>query len=526
VALKRTHRPLAVLVASLLSAISGCERPPVAEATRIAPSSSPSDARSLPVDLSISFHPGFTDHFGWTVLSEPLPLHLLGSPGAAVIRATSASAGRPMDPLIAELFGEQLARARLPDTSLVVDEQALCSPQLLAATRRARPHRLLVSMENGLFSAVGGLRAVDCLQALPVPRLYLAGCLHRSHRANDPCDGDAELGALVANEAVRSRIHGLAVSLSTRSAVAMLAKLPQLEYLAIVNGRNSEPGASFEALPFDALQRVRYLDVSTWEGELFLLPRGAAGFIGRLHTLRAGMFPRTPLPACALRRVSSASLKEDDVRALASCKDLIELSTDSASFSSAEAVSHLSRLERLHLRHFRAPDLTPLGKLVHLQLLSLGGSDANDFGFVARLAKLRTVDLSQTPLRDLTMFSTLKELKELDAGFTSVSDLSPLQSITTLVDLDLHETKVVDISPLAKLTALRRLNLSKTNVTDLSPLAKHPSLEWIILYDSQVSDVSALLTLPKLKRVHIGGLSLPPDQVAKLRQSAQLDGAR
>jgi hypothetical protein len=38
--------------------------------------------------------------------------------------------------------------------------------------------------------------------------------------------------------------------------------------------------------------------------------------------------------------------------------------------------------------------------------------------------------------------------------------------------------------------------------------------------------VSALLTLPKLKRAHIGGLSLPPDQVAKLRQSAQLDGAR
>jgi hypothetical protein len=48
-----------------------------------------------------------------------------------------------------------------------------------------------------------------------------------------------------------------------------------------------------------------------------------------------------------------------------------------------------------------------------------------------------------------------------------------------------------------------------------------------VLYGSKLRDVGALLTMPKLKRAHIGGLSLPPQQLAALKQrfGYQLDGA-
>jgi Leucine-rich repeat (LRR) protein len=97
-----------------------------------------------------------------------------------------------------------------------------------------------------------------------------------------------------------------------------------------------------------------------------------------------------------------------------------------------------------------------------------------------------------------------------------------------LVDLDVHQTSVVDIAPLAGLRLLKKLSLSETAVTDLSPLREHPTLEWIVLYDSKLRDVGALLTMPRLKRAHIGGLSLPPQQLAALKQrfGYQLDGAR
>jgi hypothetical protein len=48
-----------------------------------------------------------------------------------------------------------------------------------------------------------------------------------------------------------------------------------------------------------------------------------------------------------------------------------------------------------------------------------------------------------------------------------------------------------------------------------------------VLYGSKLRDVGALLTMPRLQRAHIGGLSLPPQQLADLKKlfGYQLDGA-
>ena len=470
-------------------------------------------------DLAITFHPGVTGHVGWAKLPKPLPLYFLGEPGALIIRAD----GDGRDPSQDELFAGQLARAALADTSIEVNERSLCSPMLLDAVGRARPSRLLISIEGGLTP-----RGAACLAALPVERIYFTGCLYRSHRRDDTCDGDAELATILSVEPLRARVRGLAVSLSRGDSVKALAKLPELELLAIVSGRKAQDGAHFHALPFADLSHVRYLDITNWLGEVTVVHE-ALPFIAQLHTLRwsGARFAGQKLPACALRRVSAERLNDDELQALAPCADLRELSSDQADISSAESLARWTRLQRLHLRHLRVRDLAPLAKLTNLELLSLPASKAQEFRFVAALTNLREVDLSQTELADVSIVARLTRLESLEVGFTGVRDLSPLRRLATLVVLDAHATNVVDVAPLAGLTALAKLSLSHTEVTDLSPLARHPALAWVILYGSRVTDASALLTMPRLRRAHIGGLKLPPDQVSALRQRLgnQLDGA-
>lgn len=481
-------------------------------------------ASSPALDLSITFNPGFSDHLGWVRLKAPLSLQYLGNPGATVLRLDEDWQRTNSNEVSQKLFELQLAKVDWSTTSVILGEGHLCSRQLQEAVNRASPARLLLRIDGGITDV-----GVGCLRQLTAPRLYLAGCLHRSHRSDDRCDGDAELRALASDEVVRKRAFGLAVSLGKSDSLELLRQFPELEYLAIASGRGPEPQADFDALPFDGLARLRYLDVTSWNG-----PQHVSGhphqlrFLGRLHTLRwRGQLP-APLGACELRRLSSASVTDDVLKALSTCSQLVELSTDSAAMKSAAALAVFSRLERLHLRLLPAEDLSPLVKLTALRELSLPWGKASDFGFISRLPELRDIDLSQTSLSDLTSFAGLQHLEKLDVGSTKVSDLAPLRGLRALVDLDLHHTQVVDVAPLAGLRLLKELNLSETAVTDLSPLREHPALEWIALYGSELRDVGALLTMPSLKRAHIGGLSLPPQQLAALKQrfGSQLDGAR
>ena len=529
----------AARAASLALALSGCGSGAQARAVDMAPPPSSSvvpraghaggDAQTPgpiseappELDLSITFHPGFTSHLGWVQLKTPISLQYVGSPGAKIQRFDGDWQRAKVDAGARRVFEMELAAVDWPSTSVLLDEGRLCSAELHDAVVRANPARLLLRVDGGLSAA-----GVACLGRLPAARLYLAGCLYRSHRPEDRCDGDAEIRALAADEGVRTRVAGLAFSVSTREALLRLRRFPALAYLAIVAGPAPAPDARFDALPFEGLPELRYLDVSNWEGDQQLWGRPEA--LGQLRTLRWHGELNAPIAACRLRRLSSARLTTRQLTAFAACTQLVELSTDDADVDSAARVATFSRLEHLHLRHLHVEDLSPLGSLRALRELSVPAGSASAFGFVAQLSELRVLDLSQTGLSDLTPLARLQHLEQLDVGFTAVSDLAPLRGLGTLVDLDLHHTAAVDVSPLAGLPRLEKLSLSETPVTDLRPLSSHPSLEWVLLYGSKVRDVGALLTKPRLRRAHVGGLSLPPEQLAALakRLGGQLDGVR
>jgi len=517
------RRAAAIAVAVTLA---GCERlssssgpspiPPLAEpsVTVDAPPKPPApppsnDANTL--DLQIAFHPGMTTNIGWAKLSELVPLHMLGNPGAEVIDGAAYTAGRELKEYELTNFSRSLARADLSQTSLVVQESTLCSDDLREAVEKQQPRRVLINIKWGL-TATG----VACLNALAVPRLYLTGCLYRSHRKEQQCDGDAELAAIVAESDLRERVFGLAVSLSKKRSGQDLAKLPMLEYLAVVTGHDAEPGANLDALPFDALAHVRYLDITNWTNTSWGLYAAQQKFLARLHTLRWNSTLRQPLVDCELRRLSAGKFGDEDALALADCSNLVELSSDSVSLQSIAPLTALSALERLHLRHLDVENLERLAELENLRALSLNAAKAKDFSFLAKLTKLERIDLSQTAVASLEMLRRLTSLTHLELTFAPVTSLAPLEHLTNLVKLNIGHTGVSDLSIVAKLSSLAELSLAKTTVSDLQPLAKHPSLEWVIVRATQVTDIGPLFTLPKLRRANIGSLTLPPGQVEQL----------
>ena len=514
------------LILGLCASSQGCTSSPAtkaspagaaAKALPTASAPAPDDVSDGPVDLSITFDPRVSGENGWVKLPRPITLDMLGDAGASMLDVTADRIPLPPDdPMRGRLLEIMLGRAALADTSLIADEAALCSPALLAAIQKVRPRRLLLSFPGGITA-----RMVSCLRALPTRRLYLAGCLYRSHRQN-ACDGDAEIDAITADDIVRQRVRGFAASPTLR-AVRKLGKLPLLEYLALSPGRSDVSLPLFDLLPFDHLPHVRYLAAEGENADGEAMDGRAARFVGHLHTLRWNGRLTVPIPEpCQLERMSADVLRESDVVALAACTRLKELSSDTAEFDSAEPLVGFVELERLHLRHWKADNLALLAGLGKLRSLSLPASRARDWSFVASMRSLTDIDLSQTSLRSLAAFDKMTALECLDVDFTAVADLSPVRALTRLERLRLHETKVVDISVVAQLTSLKELSISSTAVTDLRPLARHPSLEWVILYESRVTDVSALFTMPALKRANIRSLALPKAQVEQLRR--QLPG--
>ncbi|MCB9568476.1 MAG: hypothetical protein H6710_14895 [Myxococcales bacterium] len=519
-------RALALTVTLTLSLWTpGCDRgaatptsaptpaPTGAEATTPAPAGPKAVTTATPGELpplSITYDPRITFHVGWVALPELVPLHALGNPGASVLDLDGGRLGDG-NPERARLLARALAAT--PTPTLIVDEVSACSSILAAAIAEANPPRLMLTFPAGISARTSG-----CVAALPAAPLYLAGCLHRAHRVDDTCDGDAELAALLAEAELRPRIRGLALSLASAAAVARLGEAPHLEVLALSPGKGAGRLALVDALPFAALPELRYLEAAGENAHASAWDPDALALLGRLHTLRWNGELLGPVPApCALQRVSFARLHGTEVEALAACGDLRELSSDSVDLDTLDALAPFGELRRLHLRHLRAKPLAPLAQATKLEALDLPAAKSADFAFLAGMTSLVELDLSQTGLTSLAPLASLRGLRRLDLSFTAIRDLGPLAGLVLLEELDLGSTQVTDLSPLAGLEHLRELSLGETPVADIAALAKLPRLEKVTLHGSAVADIAPLLAAPKLKTVTLRGLKLPSAQVEALR---------
>jgi hypothetical protein len=153
-----------------------------------------------------------------------------------------------------------------------------------------------------------------------------------------------------------------------------------------------------------------------------------------------------------------------------------------------EAVSGLTKLQRLTLRSISLPDLSTLRPLEHLWWLAikLGGT------------------------RNLSLLPEIGRLKYLELWLIrGLSDLQAIADVESLQYLFLQSLKQVRALPSCKrLTALRRVHVeAMSGLRDLAPLREATALEELLVVDARhmdPSDFASLAGHPTLKRATMG----------------------
>ena len=155
-------------------------------------------------------------------------------------------------------------------------------------------------------------------------------------------------------------------------------------------------------------------------------------------------------------------------------------------------------LKGLLLGDNQISDITPLAKSTILEGLELYNNNISDISSLAEMTNLTSLNLDGNSVSDLSPLVELTNLRGLGLRDNSVSDLSPVAGLIHLRGLALNNNNISDISSLAAMTHLTSLNLDGNSVSDLSPLAKLTNLTELWLNDNNISDLSPLVKLTNL----------------------------
>ncbi|MGA1191133.1 MAG: leucine-rich repeat domain-containing protein [Bdellovibrionota bacterium] len=203
------------------------------------------------------------------------------------------------------------------------------------------------------------------------------------------------------------------------------------------------------------------------------------------------------------------------------------------------------RITALNLDYMRLSDITPLARLIEVQVLHLNHTHISDISPLRGLPKLRELWLHNIRLPDTEdnvatlnaldgrectihgallesecqVVQRLAELNGLDPNTVMkgiyetkkgqitglkiqemlLSDISPLQELAHLQSLNLNNCGLTNITPLAELYFLERLTLEGNQLTDITPLKELQRLEMLALGDNRLSDISPLSSLSRLE---------------------------
>jgi hypothetical protein len=279
-------------------------------------------AREPPTERELAWD----DHVGWEPrLRFPPGQISVRRPEGSYLRLETVLALAP--PFVTTLLGRSGGVA-LRDKPLVARPEDLCHPALRAAVTELAPDRLLLDLEGDLDAA-----SLACLEALPVPTLFLSTCRHDGALPTmDHClDGDAQLARLAASPALRDRMVGLAIGLGDEPSWALLASFPRLEHLAV----RGEALDRVDPRAADTVcGRLRQLDLlDPLHGQSLHQHPHPFPFsfrcLARLEVFHGRRLPPVePVPVCALRHVALFSLDAERRAALVeACGDEVEIET-------------------------------------------------------------------------------------------------------------------------------------------------------------------------------------------------------
>ncbi len=218
------------------------------------------------------------------------------------------------------------------------------------------------------------------------------------------------------------------------------------------------------------------------------------------------------------------------------------------SINDISALSSLTNMERLGLSGNAINDISVLSTLTSLTHLYVSGNNVSDISVLSNFSELRHLNLydnnyDSTIALDITVIGNLMNLTILSLGRNSIDDIADLASLTNLTDLYLESNNITDFSILSDLTNLKRLSLTdnsiddtditdylsgmthlnmlflgNNDITDLSDLSDMVNLQVLALEHNNISDISHLsdmvnLWLLVLKNNNISDISHLSDMV-------------
>ncbi len=195
---------------------------------------------------------------------------------------------------------------------------------------------------------------------------------------------------------------------------------------------------------------------------------------------------------------------------LARMKKLKNLDLKGNRVTDLEFIPFINSLETLSLE-YQGPDyikdITPMGSLVRMRVLSLQGNKITDISPLSGMIHMTYLSLRDNRISDLSPLSGMTELSGLDFSINMVTSLSPLDNLTRLNVLVGSSNRISDISPLDNLTELRDLQLLNNSVSDVSVLSRMKKAKRLVFDYNVIKDISSVADLTLTANIQELGLS-------------------
>lgn len=150
-------------------------------------------------------------------------------------------------------------------------------------------------------------------------------------------------------------------------------------------------------------------------------------------------------------------LNSDDGQTTLTSDDLEELTPE---------ILKISGLRGFYADRNELSNISFLGKLQNLEVLSLKINEISDLSVLKKLKNLEKISLWGNRIRDISPIQELIRLRLLALGSNKIEDISTLAGLENLETLSVFRNQIIDISPLGRLKNLTHLDLNRNPVLE------------------------------------------------------------
>ncbi len=145
--------------------------------------------------------------------------------------------------------------------------------------------------------------------------------------------------------------------------------------------------------------------------------------------------------------------KVESLKGLQHAENLEELVLDKLDpFANKSVIFELEDLQVLKITdsHLHLGDITGLGQLTKLEVLSFKHNGLHEFPAMGELPKLRELNINHNHLRVIEGIKAFKDLESLDLSNNKIAEIEPISELINLKYLDLSKNEITKITPLIK----------------------------------------------------------------------------